>query len=198
MELRDSRICGTGEFRNAKFPAESRTSAPQPRITPGSVNCSWKNRREAGRSSSTNSTLAKSRNSSRRLRPTATVTCNPGSEASCGRTLRMYVRPPPALAARKLTNRRIIGSEPCRQGRTLTKAGLLQGWSRAEASRVQDPPEQRPGSRKRRTCNNPARTASLRSRHEIIPQSSPWREGSQDEKGGRGGKSTPPAEQLSR
>ena len=89
MELRESRICGTGELLSAKFPVERRTFAPHCCIRPGRADCSYQKRRPAGTSNSWKSIVAKSRNSSRRLGPKATVTRRSGTTARCGNTLRM-------------------------------------------------------------------------------------------------------------
>src|SRR5947199_10720323 len=46
-EFLESKICGTGDLRNAKFPAEIRTSARLARIKVGNSFCSRQNRRAA-------------------------------------------------------------------------------------------------------------------------------------------------------
>src|ERR1700722_3717683 len=128
----------------------------------GSWDCSSQKRLVVGLAISRNSISGRSRNSSRKLGLRATVTCRSVRFASRGSTVRIKVRPPPALAASELINRRIIGPQQESAVRRVRRSGGEKKKRRRRVRRrVQYPREQMPCSKKTHTDNIPPRTTNL-------------------------------------
>src|SRR6266436_3967462 len=167
-----------GEFQSAKLPAEISTWAPLRRISFGSVACSRTKRWNVPGLSevSTKKMFGRSANSRRITGFKRTVVSTSTFRARWGITLRRYVRPPPALAARPLINNPIIGWARRLQNRLGTdwriwkRRRLLEPQQRQE----QDPRVEMQKPKNTRRDMNPPQKANPRRSRGLDPITPPW------------------------